>query len=139
MIKISFDFDDTLSLIPTQAFSMLLAKNKPNVEQWIVTSRLSDDARKARLSGGLRIVGENDDLFEVAKKINIPESRIVFTNLKWKRDFFKGKDFFLHVDDYDEELRLIRSETKTFAIDVTLDGWEEKVLRLINMMEKSKK
>lgn len=138
MIKLSFDFDDTLARIDVQAFALLLQEHHPKVEQWIVTSRMSDEAKSAGLSNGLKINGSNKDLFNVARAINIPRERIVFTELQWKYTFFKNKDFFIHIDDYDEELRLIRSSTKTFAIDVTLDGWKDKVINLIKMMEKKR-
>ena len=88
MIKLSFDFDDTLALPQTQAFALQLQNSHPHVEQWIVTSRMSDEAKSQGLHG-LKILGSNNDLFEVAKKLNIPKNRIVFTELQWKNNFFK--------------------------------------------------
>ena len=137
MIKLSFDFDDTLARIDVQEFALSLQKSFPTIEQWIVTSRMSDES-KSRGLYGMKISGSNDDLFDVAEKINIPKSRIVFTNLEWKNEFFKNKDFTIHIDDYPQELELIRATTKMFTINVLSNNWEEQTLRIIKLLEKSR-
>jgi len=137
MIKLSFDFDDTLARSDVQAFALLLQEKHPTVEQWIVTSRMSDDVKSKGLYG-MQITGSNNDLFDVAKNIGIPEQRIVFTQLEWKNVFFNDKDFMIHIDDYPQELELIRATTKMFAINVLAKDWKEQTLRIIKTLEKSK-
>ncbi len=137
MIKLSFDFDDTLARLDVQEFALLLQDNHPTVEQWIVTSRMSDERKSVGLYG-MKITGSNDDLFEVAEKLNIPKSRIVFTELEWKSLFFKNKDFMIHLDDYPQELELIRASTKTFAINVLSEDWREQTIKIIKSLEKSR-
>lgn len=78
---------------------------------------------------------DNQDIFEIAKKINIPKYRIVFTNSKRKKDFFKNKDFLIHIDNCEHELNLIRAETKTLTINVNTEKFDEKLLKFLEYIE----
>lgn len=94
ILKISFDFDDTLSELPMQE----LAKKyiKLGAEVYITTSR-------AEYKDGLEY--NNSDLFEVADKLGIKRQNITFTNYDDKYKFVKEYD--LHFDDDDNEIALI--------------------------------
>ncbi len=112
-IKVSFDFDDTLSRLSVQNFVREL-NNKFDI--WIVTSRLETI--------------NNEDLFSVANFLNI--KNIVFTNLEWKFIFFKDKDFLCHFDDFSQELDLINQHTKTVGISVWKNNmWKRKFRHLL--------
>jgi len=105
-IKVSFDFDDTLSKPVVQKFAGKLLQNDL-LEVWIVTSRLDNESFDQKYGHGFKF-NCNEDLFEVAEKLKIPESRIVFTQLEWKYLFFKDKDFAIHIDDLPQDIEYIR-------------------------------
>lgn len=88
-MKISFDFDGTLSQESIQA----LAEHLINIgdEVWIVTSRVARPEW-------------NKDLFSVADYLGIPRSRIFFTGGGLKRDFLDENGFDIHFDDDIEEV-----------------------------------
>ena len=87
-LKVSFDFDNTLSRPEIQT----LCKTMP-VKKYIVTSRSKKTV--------------NDDLYEVADAMKIPRNRIVFTEHEFKADFLKGIHF--HFDDDPVEIEMIMS------------------------------
>lgn len=95
-MKISFDFDQTLSELEMQT----LAKEflKLGAEVHITTSRPD-------YIHGVKV--ENDDLFEIANQIGIDKKNIKFTCYDDKYKFVK--DFDLHFDDSEEEINLINS------------------------------
>ena len=106
-MKVSFDFDYTLSKPAIQKLAEVFNKH---CEVWIVTSRMYSDG------GWNQELYSNDDLFEIADKLNIPWERIVFTNLQPKYKFFKDKDFHIHFDDDEVEINEINIHTNTKGI-----------------------
>jgi hypothetical protein len=76
-IKVSFDFDNTLSNPVVQRFAGKLLQNDM-LEVWIVTSRLDEKTFDQKYGQGYKF-NCNEDLFEVAKQLKIPKRRIVFT------------------------------------------------------------
>lgn len=121
MIKVSFDFDSTLSRFDVQKFVSSLK----DVEIHIVTSRYNS---KPENWTGAPI--DNSDLFIVARKLNIPISNIHFTNQQLKYKFFKNKDFLFHLDDDYIELIYIQKKTNVKAISV-LGNWKPKLKKLL--------
>lgn len=122
MKKVSFDFDSTLDRTSVQEFARELIES--GYEIWIVTSRLTNE-RAGNLTW-------NDDLFAVAKSLNIPNDRIHFTCGEDKSKFFIDKDFIWHLDDDRYELYLINRETKTIGISVWQNNkWKGKCLKLL--------
>jgi len=122
--KISFDFDSTLSRPDIQDFVKELTRK--DVEIWICTSRFED---------GIDETGKNwnKDLFLVAKNLDIPIERIIFTNWKDKKDYLENIDFLIHLDDDYVELDKINKYTKTKGISVTnTTQWKKKVLKILN-------
>jgi len=130
--KVSFDFDCTLSEPHIQLYAEELVSN--GFEIWIVTARYDkqhvienwhtteESAEKA-----------NQDLFEVANRLGIPNERIIFMNMDDKWNFFKDKDFVWHLDDDWRENKMILKHTKTKAINSWGNSsWKQKCERILN-------
>ena len=135
-IKVSFDFDDTLSNPAVQKFADKLMQNKL-LEIWIVTSRLDNESFDLKYGNGFKF-NSNEDLFEIAGQLKIPKTRIVFTNMEWKYMFFKNKDFAIHIDDLPQELEYIRSGTSMFCVDVLNKDWKRQTNKLIKKITAEK-
>lgn len=100
-MKLSFDFDHTLSQPAVQRFARQLVDE--GWELWIVTMRFASQTHLARYQQEQGDTGEawtgNEDLFQVAKALGIPKRRVIFTNWQWKSRFLARQGFILHVDD----------------------------------------
>ena len=96
-MKVSFDFDGTLSRKDVQAFAKELVNEGHEV--WIVTSRFSDEV--AKKDNWHWILGQNQKLFDVAQECGIKKENIQFTCMKSKSYFLSGKGFIFHIDDDD--------------------------------------
>jgi hypothetical protein len=113
MKKVSFDFDDTLSFGSTQDYAKFLIDH--DIEIHIVTSRYEDPSKYS-------FECNHDDLFEVSKKLGIPNEHIHFTNFSPKCYFFiSNTDFVWHLDDNFEEICSINAYTDTLGV-WSLDG-----------------
>lgn len=97
--KVSFDFDDTLSLERWQNKAMMLKEEGKTV--YIVTRRQEEDSRA---------------VYEVADKVGIPRSRVYFTNGKMKWETIKRLGIGTHYDNNPDEIRLIRENTEAKGI-----------------------
>ena len=129
MVKISFDFDSTLSIDSVQVLAMKLIKEGHEV--WIVTSRFEQcDSSNNKIN--------NSDLFEVADEVGIKREHIFFCNMVDKYEFFKENgDFLWHLDDDDVELTLIRNTTTVFPIHRKFgNDWWNMCLDLIRILNK---
>lgn len=103
-MKISFDFDSTMSRKDVQLFAKeLIAQGH---ELWIVTSRCATEP--ALEKGWYWVERQNQELYDVAEEVGIPRERIVFTEHVDKIEFLEGKGFVVHVDDDPDELWEIR-------------------------------
>lgn len=100
-MKISFDFDSTLSEEKNQKLAKKFIDDGHEV--WITTSRLSSE--HGRSKGWPWIITQNEFLFETAEKVGIPKDRIKFTegDDKWKSLY----TFDIHFDDDEVEIELI--------------------------------
>jgi len=103
MAKVSFDFDNTLSVKVVEQFAEKLVKDGHEV--WIVTSRSN---------AGDEVY--NKDLYEVSRRIGILDEHIHFCYSKNKSEFLKFTDFLWHLDDDVIELSFIRTDTDVFPI-----------------------
>ena len=99
-MKVSFDFDSTLSRKDVQKFAKQLVDEGHEV--WIVTSRFSDEAAKEKKWHWIE--GQNERLFDVAEECGIKKENIQFTCMESKSYFLEGKGFIFHLDDDDIEL-----------------------------------
>lgn len=103
-MKISFDFDSTLS--------------RPDIQE--VAKRFIDFGDDVHITTTRRdkidfIEIENSEVFEVAEKLGIPKENIHFTNMQDKEPFLNGFD--MHFDDDEYEIDLItRSKNKCLGV-----------------------
>ena len=94
-LKVSFDFDGTLTEEPMQK---LCAKFKTlGADIFITTSRTK------KLMGEFKV--DNDDLYQLADKMDIPRQNITFTAYEDKFLFLDDMD--MHFDNDFEEVFLI--------------------------------
>ena len=120
-MKVSFDFDHTLSKKDVQVFAKQLVDEGHEV--WIVTSRFSDEAAKEKKWHWIE--GQNQRLFDVAEDCGIKKENIQFTCMESKSVFLKDKGFIFHLDDDDIELMDIL-ETKDGCRPIHVDHFEWK-------------
>lgn len=98
-IKISFDFDDTLTRKNVQDLVRKLPKSETSL--YIVTSRLGNIQRMKH--GDLK---SNEDIFELASELGIPPHKISFTNQTSKWMVLNESGVKIHIDD---DLREVHS------------------------------
>jgi hypothetical protein len=125
-MKVSFDFDHTLSRKDVQTFAKQLVDDGHEV--WIVTSRFSDEAAKEKKWHWIE--GQNQKLFDVAEDCGIKKENIQFTCMESKSVFLKDKGFIFHLDDDDIELMDIFESNKfdqgkCFPVHVDHFEWKE--------------
>lgn len=84
-MKISFDYDGTLSLEKIQVLAKSLVKSGHDV--WILTTRNNEYGTN------------NHDMFYISQKVEIPIIKILFTHGKLKAHKFKEKKFDMHFDN----------------------------------------
>lgn len=128
MKRISFDFDGTLER--KNVFEMAKYLKDKGFELWIVTSRCTEKEYRK-----LDLFYNNHDVFDMADKLQIPNERIVFTNLKSKSTFFNStdKEFLIHLDDDPYELLDIMDIKKNIeVINVDYEFWDKSLLEIIN-------
>lgn len=120
MKKVSFDFDDTLSLPIIQDYAKSLI-NK-GIEVHIVTTRYRDinqypkDFLKSWESEHDK-KATNNDLFIIASKLRISKKHIHFTNMRFKWEFFKSNsDFIWHLDDNYTEKIMMNTRCKVHCV-----------------------
>lgn len=133
--KVSFDFDDTLSNIKVQKYAKELSND---YEIWVVTNRYDDTQLHLHKSIISKQIGKpehevnNDDLYKVTKKLNIPDNHIHFCNKEGKDGYFKDHDnFIFHLDDDKEEIDNIQKYTDVPVVDVTKSNWKERCNKLL--------
>ena len=97
--KVSFDFDDTLSTQKGQELATRLMNEGKTI--YIVTRRQSSMGR---------------EVYNVADKLNIPHSRVYFTNGKMKWETIKRLKIGTHYDNNQEEIDLINKNTDAKGI-----------------------
>jgi len=111
-MKVSFDFDSTLSRKAVQEFAKELIQK--GYEVHIVTSRFEDSMRYA--DPRFQIL-RHKDLFRVCYYLNIPREHIHFTNMDDKYPFFlNNPDFLFHLDDDIEEIEMINTQTSVKGV-----------------------
>ena len=105
-IKVSFDFDSTLSKPNIQEYAKSLIEK--GIEVHIVTDRFEDTTRCAYT---------NEYLFNVVNKLGINKNNIHFLNMTDKYKFFlNNPDFIWHLDDDDIAMEFINDETNVICV-----------------------
>lgn len=112
-IKVSFDFDSTLSLPHVQLIAERHLYFKDDV--YIVTSRkryIHDEFNN--------IIGtiENNDLFEIADELGIKHENIYFTESNLKIDTLLKLGIQLHYEDDDIEIEFIEEHDSINVIKI---------------------
>ena len=125
-MKVSFDFDSTLSRHDVQKFAKELVREGHEV--WIVTSRISNEQSKIEYTDNYtrdRVYKSNRKLFRVADNVGIQRSNIQFMNFQMKSEFIKDKGFAFHLDDDTDELMdIIATKDPCKSINVNHFEWE---------------
>lgn len=128
-MKVSFDFDSTLSRSDVQKFAKELVNE--GLEVWIVTSRFDDETGMSKNWHWIK--GQNQRLFDVADECGIKRENIKFTCMESKSLFLEGKGFVFHLDDDDIELMDIL-ELKDVCRPIHVDHfeWRESCRNILN-------
>lgn len=110
-MKISFDFDSTLSRgdIQELAFDLISCGH----EVYITTSRHQDWNWKGTN------IELNKDLYEIADKLGIDFDRVRFTNMEDKVGYLEGFD--MHFDDDEYEIDLITRSDKVKCLGILIN------------------
>lgn len=125
-MKVSFDFDGTLSEQHVQDFARELIAQ--GVDVWVVTTRW-DENHKHRYGFNPTI----DDLWEVVDSLGIPRWKVRFTCMKYKHEYLDGTSFIWHLDDNPEEFSKARVHGCSVPmIQVESGLWKSKCERLLN-------
>lgn len=128
-VKVSFDYDFTLSRKDVQEFAKELIDK--GIDVWIVTSRTSTEDIISR--NWYWSFNQNEILFQTAEECGISKDNIVFTDHKDKIIFLKGKDFVFHLDDNVNELMEIKkSGDNCIPLNVDHFSWKENCLEILN-------
>lgn len=108
-MRVSFDFDGTLTKPMTQAYASELVKR--GVEVWICTARYDDKEAGNDY--------QNKDLYKIADRIGISRAHIMYMNMTPKWRFFRDRpEFVWHLDDDRYELEGIKQNTVVRPISV---------------------
>ena len=128
-MKVSFDFDSTLSRPCIQGYAQELISR--GVDVWVTTSRNGDCK-----SFGMYI--DNDDLYTVTDALNIPRENIIFTCGVSKSAYIRNHNFIFHLDDDSTELLEIRNAgIDTIGISCwNNSSWKKKCERTIERKAK---
>jgi hydroxymethylpyrimidine pyrophosphatase-like HAD family hydrolase len=133
-MKVSFDFDSTLSRHEVQQFAKELVQQGHEV--WIVTSRISNEQSKIEYSDNYtldRVYKSNKKLFRIADNVGIPRSNIQFMNFQMKSEFIKDKGFVFHLDDdADELMDIIATKDPCKSINADHFDWERDCREVLN-------
>ncbi len=94
-MKISFDFDSTLS----EPYMQVIARSLINMEHnvWIITSRCGESSVN------------NQDLYKVCINLGISKTHVIFTDGNHKVDEYIKGNFELHFDDDWEDVMMINN------------------------------
>ncbi len=112
-IRVSFDFDDTLSLPSVQKVAKELIEKGFDVI--IVTSRKFNE--------------ENEDLKDVASDLEIDLT--FYTDYSLKFSHLDSLFCDIHIDNNKKELKYISRFSRTKGIDVTEESWETELKNML--------
>lgn len=128
-MKVSFDFDKTLSRKDVQDFAKELVNDGHEV--WIVTSRFDDETAMEKKWHWIK--EQNQKLFDIADDCGIKRENIKFTCMESKSCFLEGKEFVFHLDDDDIELMdILENSDECFPVNVEHFEWKETCKGILN-------
>lgn len=133
MVKVSFDFDGTLSKLDIQKYASELVQN-PKLEVWIVTRRYSESSEGNPDDPWWLHVGDANwkGVYSIAALVGVPKEHIHFCNMRPKADFFVKDNFLWHLDD--DILEVFDISDTTDTVGILLDRqteWKERCNELI--------
>lgn len=92
MLKVSFDFDSTLSEDYIQMICKTLLNDTENYDIYVVTSRFNN------------LYHKNSDLFKIIDDLKIPREKVFFTDGDLKFKTLKKLNIDIHFDDMPDEI-----------------------------------
>ena len=128
-MKVSFDFDNTLSRSAIQEYAKTLLHRE--VEVWVCTSRMKDPDSSIN---SLHIItkGWNDDLYAITDNLCIPISRVLFSEMLDKVEILQNYDFIWHLDDDWIEIDTInRAKINTRGVKCIGEDWIKECEKLL--------
>lgn len=129
-MKVSFDFDGTLSTEEVQEYAKELIDR--GLDVWIVTTRYDENQMYLYDPPGTNI----DDLWEIVDRLGLPRWKVRFTCMKWKWEYLKNTQFVWHLDDNDEEHRKARQNGCKVPIILNyVKDWKEQCENLLKPNE----
>ena len=127
-MKLSFDYDSTLSRKDVQEFVKTLILNGHEV--WITTSR--SPTTEENVKKWPHLDGNNSVVYIDAALVGIPKTRITFTSGINKIEILRNKGFKFHLDDDEVEMISIQEdEDDCIPVWVELPNWKERCLNII--------
>ncbi len=118
-MKVSFDFDGTLSRPDVQEYAKELIEK--GIEVIVTTSRF-DESNKHLYP----VNPTNEDLYAVTDSLGIKRENIYFTNMDDKINYLHN-DIAWHLDDDEYELwEIFNSDLNVEGVDVNDDDWRWK-------------
>ena len=126
-MRITIDFDDTLTKPHIQELAKKLVKNH---EVYILTSRLDSLYRKA-----YKNLHSNDDIYDVAEKVGIKPQNVVFTNQASKLEHIHRGRVGIHIDDNEAELKNISALSSCKGFSSLDEEVEKDVLEYLKEIE----
>ena len=127
-IKISFDFDDTLSLEKIQNIVRKLNKNE--IDIFILTSRFGNMQRMK-----YKNLKSNEDIYLLASDLGIPPHRISFTNQSPKWMVLNESGIQIHIDDDEREIHNIKYHGIVKPFSVHDENLEENLFSYIEALK----
>ncbi len=125
-MKVSFDFDGTLTQLKVKEFCKELIVLGHEV--WICTMRYDD----AHLAKTRHVYYDNIGLYATCDLLGIDRSRIIFCNETTKSPFLAPHNFVFHLDDDQTVLNEIAEKLPNLAIDVYQSDW---LMRCVQALE----
>lgn len=115
-MKVSFDFDGTLSRPDVQEYAKELIEK--GIEVIVTTSRYDESNKHLYLSNPT-----NEDLYAITDSLGIKRENIYFTNMDYKVNYLHN-DIAWHLDDDERELwEIFNSDLNVDDIGVYDDDW----------------
>lgn len=121
-MKVSFDFDGTLSKKETQKYAKFLKDN--GIDVHITTSRFTDPHAYSLLSN-------HNDIWRCIYDLNIDKNKVHFTDMNLKYHYLSDNNFIWHVDDNYEEILTINDNTSVKCFFVNDKNWMEEANKLL--------
>lgn len=124
---VTFDFDGCLSMPHVQEYAKELLDK--GYEVWVVTARFD----QLNLHRYINRDWNNDDLWEVVDRLEIPRWKVRFMNMESKANYLATTTAIWHLDDDHIELFDIRNfKIRTKGIQVNSGTWKNKCNKLLN-------